>query len=167
MTIKQQFEKYRSLLLLEEEPIKLKILQKNGVNEYEGSKLYWDESRGTWVIEFVNQHTFFLIHELGHIFLAKKYNCQYFAKQTIVPVNVRIGYYDNALTDSFVNYNITRFDEIYDFFLNLVDIYLEAGTQRLDPNLDLLVFYLNLYLDFHYCLKLEDFQNRNNNTPCI
>jgi len=102
-----------------------------------------------------------LVHELGHIFLAKKYDCPYFAKQSMVPVNERIGIYDNTLVDSFVNYNITRYDEIYHIFLEYVDIYLNAGTQRLDPkNLDILLYYLNLYLDFHYCLKLEDFQKR-------
>lgn len=161
MTIKQQFNKSRSLFSLLEEPIKLKILPQNGFNEYEGSSLYWDEKLETWVIEFVDQHNFFLIHELGHIFLAKKYNCPYFAKQSIVPVNEKVGNYNIALVDSFVNYNITRHDEIYPIFLDLVDIYLNAGTQRLDSdNLDLLMFFLNLYLDFHYCLKPEDFQIR-------
>ena len=142
MSIKQQFDKYRSLLSLSDEPIKLKILPKNGVNEYEGSNLYWDEKLKSWVIEFVNQHIFFLIHELGHIFLAKKYNCPYFAKQTSVPVNERIGYNNVALVDSFVNYNITRYNEIDDLFLNLVDIYLKGGTQ--DSIQTILIYYYSI-----------------------
>jgi len=63
MTIEQQFNKYRSLLGLEEEPIELNILPVNGINEYEGSNLYWDENRGTWVIEFVNKHIYFLVQK--------------------------------------------------------------------------------------------------------
>lgn len=154
------FKKFISLLSLTEEQIELNVLPQDGLNEFEGSSIHWDEKKKTWIINFVDQHTFFLAHELGHLFLYKKYNNIYFARQT-VPVNVRIGEYNISIVDSFVNYNITRFKDIYNLFTDLVDIYLNAGTQRLNSGEpDILMFYINLYLDFQNCLSQNDFKER-------
>ena len=154
------FKKFISLLSLTEERIELNVLSQNGINEFEGSDIHWDEKKKTWIINFVDQHTFFLAHELGHLFLYKKYNNIHFARQT-VPVNVRIGEYNVSIVDSFVNYYITKFKDIYDLFVDIVDIYLNAGTQRLNSDeLDILMFYINLYLDFQNCLSQDDFNKR-------
>ena len=154
------FKKFIALLSLTEERIELNVLSQNNINEFEGSNIYWDEKKKTWIINFVDQHTFFLAHELGHLFLYKKYNNIHFARQT-VPVNIRIGEYNVTMIDSFVNYNITRFKDIYDLFVDFVDIYLNAGTQRLNSDeLDILMFYINLYLDFQNSLSQDDFKKR-------
>ncbi len=153
--------KFQAILNLSDESIKLEILPGTHQNQLKGSNLKWDDVSDTWIIEFVEQHDFFLAHELGHIYLSKKYSCPFFAKQTQVPVNVKIGFYTNCIIDSFVNYNLTKYDFIYPYFLNLINIYLTHGKNGPDPNTpDLLGFYLNSYLDMHYNLKKENFDER-------
>ena len=62
-----------------------------------------------------------------------------------------------------MNYNLSKYDLIYPYFLDLVDIYLTRGKNGPDPNTpDLLGFYLNLFLDIHYSLKKKNFDERKN-----
>ena len=146
---------------LSDESIKLEILPGTHLNQLKGSNLRWDDASDTWIIEFVEQHDFFLAHELGHIYLSIKYSCPFFAKQTQVPVNVQIGFYNTCIVDSFVNYNLSNYDYIYPYFLDYVDIYLTEGRNGPDPNTPgLLGFYLNFFLDIHYCLKKKNFDER-------
>lgn len=161
MIIEKLFTEFKRILSLTDEIIELKILPPTQKNLKEGSNLYWDETEKKWKIEYIDQHIFFLAHELGHIYLAFLYSCSYFAKQTSVPVNVRIGYYIISLVDSFVNYQLAKHDQIYSFFLDIIDIYLTKGKEGPDPSTpDLLNFYLNLYLDFNFSLKPKDFNVR-------
>jgi len=155
------FEEFKIELSLSTEPIRLIVLPGTQKNQLKGSNLMWSDAEKTWIIEFVEQHDFFLAHELGHIYLAIKYSCPYFAKQTRVPVNVNIGFYNSCIIDSFVNYNLSKYDKFYSYLLDLLDIYLNLGKDGPDPSTpDLLGFFLNIYLDLHYCLRQEDLKNR-------
>lgn len=91
---------------------------------HEGTEAYeaevgWNEESQAWIINYKNKNVedFSLAHEVGHIYVAKLYNFDGFAKpmkdEDEPKINWHIAPLFNSLLDGIVNYHISLFDEIY------------------------------------------------------
>ena len=115
-----------------------------------------------WKIEYNHYHPIFeLAHELGHIFLYKKTNYIYYAKQPDPSIRTQIEKvfnYSNHLLDCFVDYNISNFTELYVLYVDYIKEIIN-GMKRIgaDPEFyQLLGGYLKFFISSHYILKNEE-----------
>ena len=91
---------------------------------HEGTELYnaelgWNESSGAWIINYDNKDVeeYYFAHEVGHIYLAKKFNFDGFSKpmreEDAPKIDWNIPLLLNMCLDGFVDYHISQFKEIY------------------------------------------------------
>lgn len=91
-----------------------------GTNIYE-AELGWNEERQMWIINYSDKNVddYYLAHEVGHIFVAKMYNFDGFAKpmkdDDEPKIDWNIAPLFNSLLDGIVDYRINLFDEIYPY----------------------------------------------------
>jgi hypothetical protein len=117
--------KYKNLLGLEKEHIKV------GISAKTRSFLHWHEKEKKWGIYLLpSDNNFTPIHELGHIFLAKKSNYVYFARSGIKSNNIFEGLFSivNHLLDCFVDYNLIQFKGLYELYIE--DTHLWKGAKK-------------------------------------
>jgi len=118
----------------------------------------WNDRKKCWEIEYNDLGVDFqLIHELGHIHLYKKTKYIYFAKQpsVIKNINFDIWWCHNAIIDSFVNYKITRFSNIYSLYKDYISAVLSRNIYL--PEMYMWIGgYIEYYLAFHYNLLDEE-----------
>ena len=118
----------------------------------------WNDKKKCWEIEYNDLgFDFQLIHELGHIYLYKKTKYIYFAKKPSVSNSIRfdIWWCHNAIIDSFVNHQITRFSKIYSLYKDYISA---VVTRNINPPEMYMWFggYIEYYLAFHYNLHDEE-----------
>lgn len=112
--MKQLLITYKKILGLGEENIEIGISAKNT------AYIFWYEERKTWGIYLLpSDNDFTPIHELGHIFLAKKTNYPYFARSGIKRSKIYEGLLMivNNIVDCFVDYNLIQFEHLYDLYI--------------------------------------------------
>ena len=89
-----------------------------GTNIYE-AELGWNEESQTWIINYKDKDVddYYLAHEVGHIFVAKLYNFDGFAKpmkdEDEPKIDWNIAPLFNSLLDGIIDYQINLFNEIY------------------------------------------------------
>ena len=108
-------EKCKEILSISKENIEYKL---DSTIFFE-AELTWDRNSRIWTISYKEKmDEYYIIHELGHIYLArKKMNFDGFAVQAqedyVDKWDYRLKPLFNQLLDVFVDYNISQFDEIY------------------------------------------------------
>ncbi len=147
-----EYNQFRKLLGLSEECIEVDW------NGYD-TGIKWNEQKKCWEIEYRDLGANFqLIHELGHIYLYKKTNYIYFAKQ---PENNNIEFdiwwCHDAVIGSFINYRISRFQEIYNLYKDYI---LAVFTRNINPRELYQWFggYIEFYLAYNFNLYDEEKQ---------
>lgn len=146
-----------------------RVILNRDIVRYE-TELDWDADLESWVICYLeNPSEFSIIHELGHIYFAKKkVMCEDFAIpryrnpriiRDILPLL-------NNLIDDFINYNLTHFDEIYPFYREKLFYYLD-NLQDFKNRIEqenqintLISWYFLFFIDFNYILKENDKKER-------
>ncbi len=165
------FEKFRRILDLEEKIIRIKIsnIDDTYITHYKKTDVH------TMYIR-LNAHNFEPIHELGHIFLAKKTKYSFFGGHDDVYIDSiyeNLMTYVNDLLDCFVNYNISGFEGIYPIWIDFFNkIYSWARGKILDPPdyiNEVLILYFSQSFNLTYGFNLlfpricfNEFKNKNN-----
>jgi len=106
--------KYQKLLGLMDEEIEVGLSGKNS------AFLHWHEERKVWGIYLLpSDNDFTPIHELGHIYLAKKTKYLNFAKSGIQEKKIfgDLLIILNHLLDCFVDYNLIQFNNLYELYI--------------------------------------------------
>ena len=143
-----EFNYYKDMLGLSNEHINLD-------RESIETAIEWDDYNNCWNIEYCDVGVdFLLIHELGHIFLAKKTNYLYFAKKPprFNEIKFDIWWYHNAVIDCFVNYRLSQHEEINSLYIYYIN---EVLTRNIiPPELYMHIGgYIEYYLAFNYILQ--------------
>lgn len=149
--IVKKIEKYTKILSISRKEVEI------NVNPSIRSEIYWDKKIKKFVIncrEF--NDNFDVIHELGHIYLAKKINFFAFSNPSTHPnINEIIFRIVDYLLNCFVNYNLSTFEEIYPVYRNFI-LSLTSKRFLFISNLEFLGFLLWLYVELNYILKKEE-----------
>ncbi|MFW9881461.1 MAG: hypothetical protein ACFFG0_51005 [Candidatus Thorarchaeota archaeon] len=142
----------------------------------------WNYDKKCYEVEYKTlELNYYIIHELGHIFLANSTNYPYFARTSleINEINIEIAKfintgkklrkeledfinifnYSNHLLDCFVNNNaFNKFGEYYPYYINYIDELLQIINQgfKFTELHDLLVGYVGFYIEFNYNLKFKN-----------
>lgn len=161
---------------MEFEERKMLFLEKLRINGFSYNFLNWDEINQCWVVEYKKRFIdYYIVHEYGHILLAKKKNSySYFARtsEEVKKMNkkiesldkegknlpkkleeiVNIFNYSNHLIDCFVNYNsfnnISQYNMLYlNYIDNLLSL-IKEGFKFTDLH-ELLNGYIGFYLEFN------------------
>ncbi len=167
-SIDELIEKCKDLLSISEEPINLGCTI---IPQPYQADLSWDDSTKTWFLRFNTEvPVFALIHELGHVYFAKKKTGYIYFAYYGDDSKIDDGLYPlfNNLLDCFINYNLTLFDEIYPLYQSMVFEYLDKIepfkkhiTCTKDP-IVLLSWYILFFIDHNYLLKKQDQVERSN-----
>ena len=86
--------------------------------------------------------------------------CIYFAKQPDSNTNEEIFKFVNSIVDAIVNYKISRFEEVYPYFVN----YIEYVFYRTRTGINIkhlpspLSYFIDYYLEMKYNLNNSDFK---------
>ncbi len=157
MEVEEIIEKFVKILSISDEKIDFKI--KENIKQ---AALDYDGENNQWIVYYKKKYKRFpIIHELGHIYLAKKkVNYLGFAKpppitpqtdKSLIPIL-------NNLIDCFVNYNLSKFEpislEIQDYFHNYLED-LDSIKKRIKNNNNILLilsFYFLYYIEFKFIL---------------
>ena len=161
MEVEQILKKYTKLLSITNENISFKI--KDNIKQAE---LGYDGSKDQWIVYYRKESKRFpIIHELGHIYFAKKkVNYLGFAKPPpITPqTDKNLIFILSNLIDCFVNYNLSIIEPIYleiqEYFHDYLKD-LENIKNRIKSNNNIwliLSFYFLYYIEFKFILKEED-----------
>ena len=171
--LEQIIDKYKKILhLLDDTFILKKIKESDSVYETEIS---WDNENDLWnVLYKENPDIYYIIHELGHVSLAKMCDFQCFAKQ--MKDNPEVDWIFpmlfNSMVDGFVDYQLSLFPEIYPILREKYLLYFEDFEEtkfHMQSNNDYIeVFTWFILWDqiFHGILKVEDsnkYKNQINN----
>ena len=161
MEVEQMVKKYAKLLSISNENISFKI-----EDNIKQAKLGYDGDDDQWIVYYQKEcRRFPIIHELGHIYLAKK-KVKYlgFAKPPpITPqTDKNLIFILSNLLDCFVNYNLSIIEPIYleiqEYFHDYLKD-LENIKNRIKSNNNILLilsFYFLYYIEFKFILKGED-----------
>ena len=144
----------KKILGLEKENIEVGISGKNN------AFLHWYEKEKKWGIYLLpSDNDFTPIHELGHIFLAKKTNYIYFARSGIKSEKIFEGLLLilNNLLDCFVDYNLIQVKGLYELYID--DAHLWKGAKQKSKikgkPIDLVHSYKTL-IGYYLSLKIID-----------
>ena len=159
--IKESIEKYKKILGITNERISI---GRDPVTF--AAELDWDNSSKTWIIKCESEISeYYLIHELGHIYLARKVS-HYDGFALPSPYNERIdqSLYPliNNLLDNFVDYNLSLFNEIYPILISKYFEYLDQFEEfkemvdNCENFFTLLSWYFIFYIEFHYIVREVD-----------
>ena len=135
------------------------------------AELGFDNSSNSWTIYYNNvQSEFPFIHELGHIYFAKR-TTEYIYFALPPPPNpkldISLGNLISNLLDFFINYNLREFEEFYPIIRQNNFYYLDhlkdfqkqiEGAEKLYT---LLEWFILFYIDFKFILKEKDYKKRN------
>jgi len=163
--INELIKKTKNILTLSEE----NVILRRDIVRYE-AELDWDDHINSWIICIQNfPSDFSIIHELGHIYFAKKIvKCIDFAipKTKKIEIIQDILPLLNSLVDDFINYNLNNFDELYPIYREKVFSYLnnlesfKYQIEHVNKVNILLSWFFLFYIDFNYILKEKDRQKR-------
>lgn len=127
----------------------------------------WSDDAKAWNIclfKLADKRT--VIHELGHIYLAKILNNWYFvdysnkSPSVVKKLNPEISLFFNRLTDCFNDYNLCKFEEFYKAYKAHVVVGLNQYPDPKHNTLrDSIRYYLKAYIDFNYILRPIDREN--------
>lgn len=112
--IKNYIYKYSKILGVDDQ-----IFEFHKGTDVHQAELGWDESRGVWIINYDNDNVekYYFAHEVGHIYLAKKFGFDGFAKpmrsEDAPKIDWNIPLLLNMCLDGFVDYYISQFTTIY------------------------------------------------------
>lgn len=112
MDLSNFVERFKKLLSIADVPI---VLKRDPTNEFE-HELEWHPNKKLWCIWYKESPLeYYIIHELGHLYFAKQLtHFEGFALQTPFHKEIDKKLYPlfNNLLDPFINYSISKFDEI-------------------------------------------------------
>jgi len=112
--IKNSVQRFAEILCVSDQQFEFH----EGTNIYE-AELGWNEESQIWIINYRDKNVddYYLTHEVGHIFVAKLYNFDGFAKPMKDEDEPKIDWniipLFNSLLDGIVDYQINLFNEIY------------------------------------------------------
>jgi len=164
----EDLNRYKKILSISQENIEV---EKNPLLITRQAELDIDKSTNSWIIHYNNVQTDFpFIHELGHIYFAKKkIGYIYFALPP--PPNSELdrslGNLINNLLDCFINYNLCEFEEFYPFIRQnnffCLDHLKDFQKQIEDAEniYTLLEWFILFYIEFRFILKEEDYEQRS------
>jgi len=126
--------------------------------------IQWSDEDKTWIIclfQLADKRT--VIHELGHIYLAKIINNWYFVDSSNKTPSItkqlhpEISLFFNRLIDCLNDYKLCNFEEFYEAY----ESHIVAGlNQYPDPKHhtlnDSIRYYIKVYIDFNYILRSKD-----------
>jgi len=118
-----------------------------------------DCKNNKWIlIYYPNDPIFLLIHELGHLYLTQITKCIYFAKQPPSNTDEEIFSYVNSIVDEIVNYKLSRYEEIYPYFVNYIEyVFYRTGNGINIKDLQFpLSFYIEYYLELNFNLNTSE-----------
>lgn len=153
--LEQLLLNYKTTLDLEKENIEVGISAKNN------AFLHWYEKEKKWGIYLLpSDNDFTPIHELGHIFLARKTNYPFFARSGVKRNIIFEGLLKivNSIVDCFVDYNLIQFDHLYELYIDDAHLWRHAKEKRkLKGNLIDLVHSYNSFVANYLSLKIINF----------
>ena len=159
MSLSNLIEKYKELLSITDIPI---VIKRDPTNKFE-HEIEWHPNKKLWCIWYKDiPLEFYIIHELGHLYFAKRLtHFEGFALQTPFHKELDKKPYPllNGLLDSFVNYNLSKFDEIYPIQKQKLCEYIEKSNdfkEMIDNQKDfimLLSWYIIFFLEFNFILR--------------
>lgn len=170
MEVEQIIKKFVKILSISDEKIGFKIEE-----NIKQAILGYDGENDQWIVYYQKKcRRLPIIHELGHIYFAKKkVNYLGFAKPPpITPqTDKNLIHILSNLIDCFVNYNLSKFEpislEIQDYFHNYLKD-LDSIKKRIKNNNNILLilsFYFLYYIEFKFILtgKGRDILHENIN----
>jgi len=126
----------------------------------------WNEAQERYEITLgviIQEFKYYLIHEVGHILLAKRLQYPYFArtptelKTTATPDQEVIFEFSNHIIDAFVDYvAFHEFEVNYPFFIEFMDALLKKGISSRADIIYLLKAYIYFSLQLRFVLKAYD-----------
>lgn len=157
-SLEQILDKYKKILSISNE----KVVYQLGTDKYE-AELSWNEYSQTWIIFHREDITeFYFIHELGHIYFSRKItHCDDFAVDTEIKPGLDECLYPliNNLIDGLVDYNLSKFNEIYPILWKKYSEYFEKFNDfkdyvdEIDNLFDLLSLYKLLYIAYRFITR--------------
>jgi len=114
---------YKDVLSLSQE----KVMIKKGTICYD-AELEWDEDNSLWIINYNEGiDDYYFVHELGHIYLAKKANFEDFAKpyKDTPDLDGNFEPLFNGMLDGLVDFRLSQFEEIYPILRKMYLKYLD------------------------------------------
>ena len=150
MVYEKEISYYKKLLKLEKEEILVKKHYETAINQ--------DNMNKRWIIEFHDVGIIFtLIHEFGHIFISHKFKYPYLVRKPPKFKEIDINIWDihNTIIDSFVNFNLSLFTEIYQKYHEYL---LAIFTRNVFPKnpIDYLSGYIEAYSGFNFILQTKE-----------
>ncbi len=165
--IESIYNKWLSRLQLEQFHIRLHLLnemEKLSLNKsgYK-AKIRWNYNENIWELLIPrNIERIIIIHELGHLFFPKEVNDLNLTPRLKIQedknkIDSNMMFILNQLTDIFVNYYLSRFNDYYDSWFNLKKNYLDLSLNFSGkPLFYIIAFYLLHYVDYNYIFKKSD-----------
>ncbi len=162
----QEFlERFKSILSISHIPI---VMRRDRQCQYP-AELEWHPDQERWCIwykDFLSKY--YIIHELGHLYLSNITSFQNFAIQTPDHKHIdrRLHPLFNNLLDVFVDFRLSQFEEIYPFLKNKYLENISKNKEFMDlvaitTNLiKILSWYVIYYIDFRFTLKERDLERR-------
>lgn len=160
--------RYKEILSISQENIEV---EKDPLLITRQAQLDFDKSTNSWIIHYNNvQSDFPFIHELGHIYFAKKKIGYFYFALPPLPnseLDRSLGDLINNLLDCFINYNLSEFEEFYPIIRQNNFFYLDhlKDFQKLIEDADnlntLLEWFILFYIEFRFILKEKDYEQRS------
>ena len=141
---------YKKLLNLEKEDILVK-------KHYE-TAISWEDINKRWNIEYHDVGIIFtLIHEFGHIFISHMFKYPYLVKKPpkYKEININIWDIHNTIIDSFVNFGLSLFTEIYPKYHEYLTAMFTGNVFPTNP-IEYLSGYIEAYLGFNFILHTRE-----------
>lgn len=133
--------------------------EREGENLYKNNHIGYNEPNDIYVIEFkYPANKDLLIHELGHLYLAKELNDFTLVGFDLSNIPNRIDYenYFSIILDCFVDYRLCKFGDFYDLWIELIEYQVRSTKQLSDlPSITYLSRYFLYYMELNFILKNE------------
>jgi len=166
LSIESFIDDIKKVLSLQDE----KIIIKESPYTY-NAELDWNKDSRCWEIhlKIPVEDKFPIIHEVGHIYLAKKTSCLQFARPPHIgsPSITDLLPLINNLLDDFVNYNISQFKPLYPYYrltmLKFLGNTFIINIKNFTDSILLITYYFLLFVDFNFILRERDrnkYQNK-------
>ena len=147
MKFQDSLQYYKKILGLEDIEIHFKLSNDTAID--------WDNKNNRWILEYQDTGILFtLIHELGHIFFSQKMNYIYLVKKPPQYNSVNMVLWDlhNIVVDSFVNYSLFNYNEIYKEYFEYLDAVFKRDINPAHYH-SYICGYFEFIIGFNYILK--------------
>ena len=154
--IRSIFNIWKNKLHLKQEHLKLCILSPSKSVELRNcgweALCNWNKGENLWkIIVPVHIKEVILIHELGHLYFPKEVNDMRLAPaKENEGLNTQIMKCLNSLEDCFVNFHLSKYEDYYKLWSNIMQTDLDDVINRENELYNIMAYYLLYYIEYNY-----------------